>query len=152
MLVIALDIGHSLWLVGRSHGKFSRLALPAKTSEDEEGAAESSDEDKCDGNSGYSSRTNTVGAIVGDLDDSSTARGRIGGCGTNRVGMRYGNDLTWHRWVKSCLGDREVGLFVVNDQESTNHQLSTLAGLLRDDLRFLKKCPAQCGLLVVTTL
>lgn len=73
MLVITLNIGHNLGLVNRSNSKFSRLALPAKTPEDEEGAAENSDESNRDGNSGYSTCTNTVGAIVGGLDDGSIA-------------------------------------------------------------------------------
>lgn len=73
VLVVTLDIGHSPGLFNRSHSKFLGLALSTKTPEDEEGTAESSDEDNRDGNSGYSSCTNTVGAIVGGLDDGSVA-------------------------------------------------------------------------------
>ena len=71
--------------------------------EDEERAAEGSDEDNSDGNSSYSSCTNTVGAIAGCLDNGSTARGWIGDCGTSSVGMRYGYNMAWYRRVESRL-------------------------------------------------
>ncbi len=113
--MIALDIGHSLGLINRSSRKFLRLALPAETSEDEEGTAESSDKDNRDGDSGYGSCTNTVGAIAGGLDDCRNARGWTGSCGTSCVGMGYGYDMTWRRRVECCLRNRKIGLFVVDD-------------------------------------
>ena len=78
MLVITIAIGQSLGLVRRSSGSLSGLSLPAKITVDEEGAAESSDEDNGDGNSRYSSCTNTVGAVAGSLNKTSTARGWFG--------------------------------------------------------------------------
>ena len=49
------------------------MSLSAKMTQDEERAAESSNEDNRDGNSGYSSCANTVRAVAGGLDDGSTA-------------------------------------------------------------------------------
>ena len=112
--MIALDIEHSLGLINRSSSRFLRLALLA-ASEDEEGAAESSDEDNRDGDSSYSCCTNAVGTIAGGLDDCSNARGWTGSCGTSCVGMGYGYDMTWRRRVESCLRNRKVGLFVIDD-------------------------------------
>ena len=77
MFVITVDIGQSLGLVNRSSSRFLGLSLPAKITADEEGATERGDEDNGDGNSGYSSCTDTVGAIAGSLNDASTARGWI---------------------------------------------------------------------------
>lgn len=105
MLVITLHIGHWLGLVSRSHSHFLRSALPAKTPEDEEGAAESCDEDNRDGNSSNSSCTNTVRTIADSLHDGGIAGGWIGGCGTSCAGMRYGYDMAWHRRVEGCLRD-----------------------------------------------
>lgn len=78
MFVITVDIGQSLGLVNRSSSRLLGLSLPAKITVDEEGATERGDEDNGDGNSGYSSCTDTVGAIAGSLNDASTARGWIG--------------------------------------------------------------------------
>lgn len=79
MFVITVDIGQSLGLVRRSStSRFLGLSLPAKITVDEEGATERGDEDNGNGNSGYSSCTDTVGAIAGSLNDASTARGWIG--------------------------------------------------------------------------
>ena len=71
--MVALEIGHGLGLIHRSHRKFSRLALPTDTPNDEKGAAENSNEDNRDGNSGYSSCTNTMRAVVGGFNDGSVA-------------------------------------------------------------------------------
>lgn len=105
MLVITVDIGQSLGLVHRSSSRFLSLSLPAKMTEEEEGAAESSDEDNSNGNSSYSSCTDTVRAIAGSLNNGSTARGWIGDCGTSSVGMRYGYNMAWYRRVESRLRD-----------------------------------------------
>ena len=71
--MVTLEIGRGLGLVHRSHRKFSRLALPTDTPNDEKGAAENSNEDNCDGNSGYSSCTNTMRAIIGGFNDGRVA-------------------------------------------------------------------------------
>lgn len=80
MFVITVDIGQSLRPVRRRRRSSGLLgvSLPAKITVDEEGATECSDEDNGDCNSGYSSCTNTVGAIAGSLNDASTARGWLG--------------------------------------------------------------------------
>ena len=103
MLVIIPDIRDGLGLVNGNHSNFLRSALPAKIPEDEEGAAESSDEDNRDGNSRYSPCSNTVRVIVAGLDDGSVARGLTGDCAAGCVGMRYGYYMAWHRRVESCL-------------------------------------------------
>lgn len=73
MLMVTLEIGHGLGLIHRTRTKFSRLALPADTPNDEKGAAENSNEDNRDGNSGYSSCTNTMRAVIGGFHDGSVA-------------------------------------------------------------------------------
>ena len=102
VLVITIDVGQSLGLVHRS-GRFLSLSLPAEVTGDEVGTAEGSDEDNSDGNSSYSSCTDTVGAIAGGLDNGSTARNWIGDCGASSVGMRYGYNMAWYRRVESRL-------------------------------------------------
>ena len=75
-------------------------------SENEEGAAESSDEDNRDSNACYSSCAYTMGAITRGLNDGSTTRDRVGICGTSGAsgaGMGYGYNMAWYRCVKIRL-------------------------------------------------
>ena len=101
--MITVDIAHILRLVNGDHSGFLRSSFPEHTPKEEERATESSDEDNCNGNSGYSSCTNSVGATAGGFDDSNTTRGWLGACGTNGVSMRYGHNMTWRRRVESRL-------------------------------------------------
>ena len=103
--MITLEIGHGLGLVHRSHSKLSRLALLTDTPNDEKGAAENSNKDNRDGNSSYSSCTNTMRAIIGGFNDGSVARGWISDRITSCGGMRYGNNMARYRHVKGCLRD-----------------------------------------------
>ena len=69
MLVITVVVGQSLRIIKRNHSSLSRLSLPTNK---KERAAEGRDEDNRDDNPGYSSNTNTVMAIAGSLEYSST--------------------------------------------------------------------------------
>ena len=101
--MITVDIGQVLRLVNGDHSGFLRSSFPEHTPKEEERATESSDENNGNGNSGYSSCTNTVGATTGGFDNSDTTRGWIGACGTSGVDMRYGHNMTWRRCVESGL-------------------------------------------------
>ena len=106
MLVITITIRHSLRFGNRSRSSNSLFKLSfAATTEDEEGATETSDKNDRDGNTGYGSSTYTMGAITSGLNNGTAARDWFDICGTSTSGvdMRYGYDMAWYRRVESRL-------------------------------------------------